>query len=70
MKRMTLVPDRKRATGAGPTLEDRRPGQCCAYREMGSALPGLIVDLHASINAGHDDARLLRLAVLLHVLGT
>ncbi len=44
--------------------------QRCAYREMGPALPGLIADLHASINAGHDNARLLHLAVLLHVLGT
>lgn len=44
--------------------------QRCAYHEMGAALPGLIADLHASIDAGHDDARLLRLAVLLHVLGT
>jgi transcriptional regulator with XRE-family HTH domain len=44
--------------------------QRCAYREMGPALPGLIADLHASIDAGHDDARLLHLAVLVHVLGT
>lgn len=44
--------------------------QRCAYREMGAALPGLIADLHASIDAGHDDARLLHAAVLLHVLGT
>jgi transcriptional regulator with XRE-family HTH domain len=44
--------------------------QRCAYREMGAALPGLIGDLHASIDAGHDDTRLLHLAVLLHVLGT
>ncbi len=44
--------------------------QRCAYREMGAALPGLIADLHASIDAGHDDARLLHLAVLVHVLGT
>lgn len=44
--------------------------QRCAYREMGETLPGLIADLHASICAGHDDARLLRLAVPLHVLGT
>jgi transcriptional regulator with XRE-family HTH domain len=39
--------------------------QRCAYREMGAALPGLIADLHASIHAGHDDARLLHLAALL-----
>jgi transcriptional regulator with XRE-family HTH domain len=44
--------------------------QRCAYREMGAALPGLIADLHASIEAGHDDTRLLHLAVLVHVLGT
>jgi tetratricopeptide (TPR) repeat protein len=44
--------------------------QRCAYREMGEALPGLIADLHASVGAGHDDARLLHLAVLVHVLGT
>ncbi|MGB6164960.1 MAG: helix-turn-helix transcriptional regulator [Pseudonocardiaceae bacterium] len=44
--------------------------QRCAHREMGEALPGLIADLHASIGAGHDEARLLRLAVLVHVLGT
>ena len=44
--------------------------QRCAYREMGAALPGLIADLHASIDAGHDDARLLHMAVLVHVLGT
>lgn len=44
--------------------------QRCAYPEMGAALPGLIADLHASVDAGHDDARLLHLAVLVHVLGT
>ncbi|MGH3709874.1 MAG: helix-turn-helix domain-containing protein [Pseudonocardiaceae bacterium] len=49
-------------------MGDLRQG--CAYREMGAALPGLIADLHTSINAGHDDARLLHLAVLLHTLGT
>jgi len=44
--------------------------QRCAYQEMGAKLPGLITDLHTSIDAGRDDARLLHLAVLLHVLGT
>ncbi|HET9256185.1 MAG TPA: helix-turn-helix transcriptional regulator [Pseudonocardiaceae bacterium] len=44
--------------------------QRCAYREMGAALPSLIADLHTSIAGGRDDARLLHLAVLLHVLGT
>jgi transcriptional regulator with XRE-family HTH domain len=50
------------------TLGDLR--QRCAYREIGTALPGLIADLHTSIGVGHDDARLLHLAVLVHVLGT
>ena len=49
-------------------MQDLR--QRCAYREMGATLPDLIADLHTSIDTGHDDARLLHLAVLLHVLGT
>jgi hypothetical protein len=43
--------------------------QRCAHREMGATLPSLIADLHASIEAGRNDARLLRLAVPLHVVG-
>ena len=49
-------------------MQDLR--QRCAYRKMGATLPELIIDLHTSIDAGHDDDRLLHLAVLLHVLGT
>ena len=44
--------------------------QACSYREMGAALPPLIEDLHTSLSAGRDDGDLLRLAVMLHVLGT
>ncbi|MGH3621015.1 MAG: helix-turn-helix domain-containing protein, partial [Sciscionella sp.] len=39
-------------------------------REVGAALPGLIVDLHASIADGKDVAELFGLAVLLHTRAT
>lgn len=44
--------------------------QRCRHAEVGMTLPGLIRDLQASINAGHDDAPLLRLAVTLYSQGT
>ena len=44
--------------------------QQCRHREVGEALPGLILDLHASIAAGKHVAELLRLAVYLHHSGT
>jgi transcriptional regulator with XRE-family HTH domain len=39
---------------------------CRHDNEVGATLPGLIRDLHTSIAAGRDVARLLELAVLLH----
>jgi transcriptional regulator with XRE-family HTH domain len=44
--------------------------QRCHHAEVGMALPELIRDLHTSINAGRDDAEVLRLAVELHHAGT
>jgi len=44
--------------------------QRCRHAEVGMVLPGLIRDLHTSINAGREDAELLRLAVALHTQGT
>lgn len=44
--------------------------QRCLHGEVGLALPPLIRDLHASIDAGRDDAALLRLAAELHPQGT
>lgn len=41
-------------------------GRCDAPGETGTALAGLIRDLHSSITAGRDVAELLDLAVLLH----
>jgi hypothetical protein len=43
---------------------------CRQDSEVGAALPGLIRDLHTSIAAGRDVARLLELAVLLHAGAT
>ncbi len=43
---------------------------CRRDSEVGAALPGLIRDLHTSIAAGRDVARLLELAVLLHAGAT
>jgi transcriptional regulator with XRE-family HTH domain len=43
---------------------------CTHDKEVGAALPGLIRDLHTSIAAGRDVARLLELAVLLHAGAT
>jgi transcriptional regulator with XRE-family HTH domain len=39
----------------------------CRYAEVGAVLPGLIRDLHTTLEAGRDVAELLDLAVLLHV---
>lgn len=44
--------------------------QRCLHAEVGLVLPGLIRDLHTSIEAGRNDGELLRLAVLLHHGGT
>jgi tetratricopeptide (TPR) repeat protein len=44
--------------------------QRCQHAEVGMVLPGLIADLHASIDTGHHDAELLALAVELHHAGT
>ena len=44
--------------------------QRCLHAEVGMVLPDLIRDLHTSIQAGRDDAELLRLAVALHAQGT
>ena len=44
--------------------------RCRQDSEVGAALPGLIRDLHTSIAAGRDVARLLELAVLLHAGAT
>ncbi len=44
--------------------------QRCQHAEVGMTLPGVIRDLHTSIDAGHDTAELLRLAVVLHHSGT
>ena len=44
--------------------------QRCLHAEVGMVLPDLIRDLHTSIQAGRDDAELLRLAVALHPQGT
>ncbi|MDQ3765596.1 MAG: helix-turn-helix domain-containing protein [Actinomycetota bacterium] len=44
--------------------------QRCRHAEVGMVLPALIRDLHTSIDAGRDDAELLRLAVELHHAGT
>lgn len=44
--------------------------QACRHDDVGAALPALVVDLHAALVAGRDDADLLRLAALLHVQGT
>lgn len=44
--------------------------QRCHHAEVGMSLPSLIRDLHTSIDAGRDDATLLRLAALLHHAGT
>ncbi|MGH3694941.1 MAG: helix-turn-helix domain-containing protein [Pseudonocardiaceae bacterium] len=42
----------------------------CDHEVVGAALPALVADLHTSIAAGHDVAKLLALAALLHVQGT
>jgi transcriptional regulator with XRE-family HTH domain/tetratricopeptide (TPR) repeat protein len=44
--------------------------QRCQHAEVGAVLPALLADLHTSIDAGRDDAELLRLAVELHHAGT
>lgn len=44
--------------------------QRCHHGEVSVTLPGLIRDLHTTIDAGRDVAELLRLAVLLHHSGT
>ncbi|MGH3912015.1 MAG: helix-turn-helix domain-containing protein [Pseudonocardiaceae bacterium] len=40
--------------------------QACREAEVGAMLPALIRDLHTSIEAGRDDAELLRIATLLY----
>jgi transcriptional regulator with XRE-family HTH domain len=40
--------------------------QACREAEVGAMLPALIRDLHTSIDAGRDDAELLRIAALLY----
>lgn len=42
----------------------------CDYARVGAELPGLIRDLHATLNAGKDVRELLRLVALVHVQGT
>lgn len=42
----------------------------CDYVLVGAKLPGLIRDLHATVNAGRDERDVLRLLVLTHVQGT
>ncbi len=44
--------------------------RCEREREVGTALPALIRDLHTSIAAGRDVAELLGLAVWLHTQAT
>ncbi|MGH3907832.1 MAG: helix-turn-helix domain-containing protein [Pseudonocardiaceae bacterium] len=44
--------------------------RCDGEREIGAALPGLIADLHTTLAAGRDVAKLLDLVVLLHVGAT
>lgn len=41
----------------------------CSYAAVGTALPGLIRDLHATLDAGHDERAVLRLLALTHVQG-
>lgn len=48
-------------------LDDQKD---CKFVEVGQALPGLIRDLHSTLDAGHDVEALLRLLTLTHVQGT
>ncbi|GGM35907.1 transcriptional regulator [Longimycelium tulufanense] len=42
----------------------------CRYAAVGAALPGLIRDLHTTLNAGRDERTVSRLLVLTHIQGT
>lgn len=55
------------ATRVAAVLEDQ---QHCRHAAVGDALPGVILDLHATAAAGHRDAEVHRLLTLLHVQGT
>ncbi|OLT13433.1 hypothetical protein BJF78_03510 [Pseudonocardia sp. CNS-139] len=50
----------------GAVLDDQ---QRCRHEQVGTALPGLIGDLHATMAAGRDGVELAELAVLVHVQG-
>jgi hypothetical protein len=41
--------------------------RACQFADVATALPGLIRDLHTTLNTGRDHAELLELAVYLHV---
>lgn len=51
-------------------LDLHAPGRESRLKEIGATLPGLVRDMHASIDAGKDVAKLLELAVLLHTQDT
>lgn len=51
----------------GALLNDQRD---CRFTAVGEALPALIRDLHATLDAGRDVEHVLRLVALLHVQGT
>jgi transcriptional regulator with XRE-family HTH domain/tetratricopeptide (TPR) repeat protein len=51
-------------------VDELHPGTSRDLKEVGAALPGLIRDLHTTLNAGRDVAELLDLAVLLHAQDT
>jgi transcriptional regulator with XRE-family HTH domain len=63
----TVMPVKVLAQRATEILTSQRD---CDYARVGAQLPGLIRDLHATLNAGHDVRELLRLIVLVHVQGT
>lgn len=44
--------------------------QECRHTDVGAKLPGLIRDLHTTLNAHQDERDVLRLATLLHLQGT
>ncbi|MGH4020274.1 MAG: helix-turn-helix domain-containing protein [Pseudonocardiaceae bacterium] len=47
-----------------------RKRQACRFAEVATDLPGLIRDLHTTLDTGRDHGELLELAVALHVHGT
>ncbi|GGU61655.1 helix-turn-helix domain-containing protein [Lentzea flava] len=51
----------------GALLDDQRD---CRFTAVGETLPGLIRDLHSTLDAGRDVEHVLRLVALLHVQGT